>query len=302
MIEQPLVTVNILSFNRINELRNTLKKVYEQEYKNIEVIVVDNASNDGSSEMVKKEFPGVNLIQLEKNIGIAGWNEGFKVAKGEYVLVLDDDSYPDKNSLLKGLEAIKKNKNVGIITFNIFNLRINKSETQTFNQNPRLFVGCGALISKTLLDKVGFYNEQYHIYLHELDYSSRCYNAGFDIIYLENVFIYHVQNPLSRGKKNEDPYFSGYRFKYYFINQSIFLIQRFSTKSIIKFLPKWMINRTLVCIRYLFLKEYITSIMYLIINMSSILKGREVLSYNVQKFYDFGNVPFIDNTFLKKII
>ena len=92
--DQPLVTVNILSYNRKDELRNTLTKVYEQDYKNIEVIVVDNASNDGSSEMVIKEFPNAQLIQLEKNIGIAGWNEGFKVAKGEYILVLDDDSYP----------------------------------------------------------------------------------------------------------------------------------------------------------------------------------------------------------------
>lgn len=56
MNEEPLVTVNILSFNRKDELRNTLTKVYDQDYKNIEIIVVDNASGDGSSEMVKKNF------------------------------------------------------------------------------------------------------------------------------------------------------------------------------------------------------------------------------------------------------
>ncbi len=70
MNENPLVTVNILSFNRKDELRNTLTKVYEQDYKNIEVIVVDNASSDGSAEMVKNEFPEVQLIQLAKKY----WN------------------------------------------------------------------------------------------------------------------------------------------------------------------------------------------------------------------------------------
>ena len=80
--DQPLVTVNILSYNRKDELRNTLQKVYEQDYENIEVIVVDNASSDGSPEMVDKEFPGAKLIKLEKNIGIAGWNEGFVGARG----------------------------------------------------------------------------------------------------------------------------------------------------------------------------------------------------------------------------
>ncbi|HSL90776.1 MAG TPA: glycosyltransferase [Ignavibacteriaceae bacterium] len=71
MNENPLVSVNILSYNRKDELRNTLQKVFEQDYKNIEVIVVDNASNDGSDDMVKQEYPDAQLIQLKKNIGIA---------------------------------------------------------------------------------------------------------------------------------------------------------------------------------------------------------------------------------------
>ena len=62
MNQNTLVTVNILSFNRKDELRNTLTKVYEQDYKNIEVIVVDNASSDGSSAMVKKEMLRMNRL------------------------------------------------------------------------------------------------------------------------------------------------------------------------------------------------------------------------------------------------
>ena len=100
----PLVTINILSYNRKDELRITLQKVFEQDYKNIEVVVVDNASTDGAPEMVEQDFPQVKLIRLKKNIGIAGWNEGFKAAKGEYVLVLDDDSYPLNNSIENGLK------------------------------------------------------------------------------------------------------------------------------------------------------------------------------------------------------
>ena len=120
---QPLVTVNILSFNRIDELRNTLTKVYEQDYKNIEVIVVDNASSDGSSEMVNNEFPSVQLIQMEKNIGIAGWNEGFKVAKGGYVLVLDDDAYPDKNSIILSLQEFQNDIEINFIKFYFINIK-----------------------------------------------------------------------------------------------------------------------------------------------------------------------------------
>ena len=60
-MNNPLVTVNILSFNRKDELRITLTKVFEQDYKNIEVIVVDNASTEVSPEMVEKEFCGVKV-------------------------------------------------------------------------------------------------------------------------------------------------------------------------------------------------------------------------------------------------
>ncbi len=294
----PLVTVNILSFNRRDELQNTLTKVYEQDYKNIEIIVVDNASSDGSAEMVKTDFPDVQLIQLNKNIGIAGWNEGFKVAKGEYVLVLDDDSYPDRSSIKKGIQYFHENNHLGIVAFHIFNIRINKSETIDFNTKPNFFVGCGALIGKIVLNKIGYYNEQYFLYLHELDYSARCYDAGIEIIYLSTVFIFHNQSILSRGKKTEDPFYSEYRFRYYFISYSIFLIQRFDFIHTMKYLLKWILNRTIVCLKYSFFRGYLQSVLYLIKHILTIVKNRKILSVSVQKFYNYGNISLIDKDFL----
>ena len=153
MSDNPLVTVNILSFNRKDELRNTLTKVYEQDYKNIEVIVVDNASSDGSSEMVKSEFPEVQLIQMTKNIGIAGWNEGFKVAKGEYVLVLDDDAYPAKNAITLSLDEFESDDTLACITLNLID--VNTKDFYCGNWLPKdkknrmvwpVFIGCGFIV------------------------------------------------------------------------------------------------------------------------------------------------------------
>ena len=92
MSENPLVTINILSFNRKDELRNTLAKVYEQGYKNIEVIVVDNASNDGSPEMVTREFPDVqqrSTISLlsSPNVPPIGEKSGHHIVHLEWQLV-----------------------------------------------------------------------------------------------------------------------------------------------------------------------------------------------------------------------
>ena len=158
---QPLVTVNILSFNRRNELRNTLTKVFEQDYKNIEVIVVDNASTDGSSKMVTEEFPEVKLIKMEKNIGIAGWNEGFCAAKGEYVLVLDDDSHPLPGTIISGIQAMRQDDSNGIVAFKVYNSIFRKYESFFIDDEPYSFVGCGALIKQELVKRIGGYNVFY---------------------------------------------------------------------------------------------------------------------------------------------
>ncbi len=198
MNKQPLVTVNILSYNRKDELRNTLTKVFEQDYENIEVIVVDNASTDGSGKMVKKEFPSVQLIQMEKNIGIAGWNEGFKVAKGEYVLVLDDDAYPERDAITLSLKEFKSDNSIACITFNLINL-----ETNNFHRNKWLpenksektewpvFIGCSFIVMKSRLPDSFVFPYHYFIYQHELPMSAEIYIYKKKIMFFPDIKGYH---------------------------------------------------------------------------------------------------------------
>ncbi len=296
----PLVSINILSYNRKDELKNTLQQVCSQNYKSIEVIVVDNDSSDGTSEMVTKEFPEVKFMGLNNNVGISGWNEGFKIALGEYILVLDDDSYPDKETIQKGIDEFQKNDRLGIVAFEIFNTRIKKSETKEFLPRPYLFVGCGALIKKELLNKIGYYNEDYFIYLHELDYSARCYDHGYEIMYLPSVLVFHNQNMNSRGKSNEDPFRSRYRYKYYFINYSIFLIQRFPLSKSVYYLLKWIGNRLIVSLYYFYFFEFFSSLFRITINFEKYYRERSILKYATQKFYNYGNVPLIDPAFFRR--
>ena len=81
----------------------------------MEVIVVDNASTDQSSEVVQKEFPKVVLIKNKKNLGFAtGNNIGIKKAKGEYILLLNSDTRLVEDSLTKMVSFMEKNPKVGI--------------------------------------------------------------------------------------------------------------------------------------------------------------------------------------------
>ena len=94
------VSIVILTLNRSDMLRDHLSSIRQQDYTNIEVIVVDNGSSDNTSKLVREEFPKVRIITLEDNIGCAARNIGIKAAVNNIVVTLDDDViFVDDNSL-----------------------------------------------------------------------------------------------------------------------------------------------------------------------------------------------------------
>jgi len=86
----PRVSVVFLAYNRRDALRESLQRMrvdsgYPAE--RLELIVVDNASSDDTAAMVEREHPSATLVRNERNVGAPGWNEGFRIANGDYVLV-----------------------------------------------------------------------------------------------------------------------------------------------------------------------------------------------------------------------
>lgn len=287
MKNEALVTVNILSYNRIADLQHTLKKVFEQDYKNIEVIVVDNASSDGSTDMIKTYFPTVKLIQLKNNIGIAGWNKGFEAARGEFILMLDDDSFPVENSILKAVECINSDKKIGVACLKVYNETEKRYETGHINKKePNTFIGCGALIRKSILKETGYFNELLFLYEHETEFSMRVYNSGFIIKYCESSLVNHCTSLSNRNIKNK----SDYRRKYFISrNYIIILLLHFSLYRIMIFLPQLVFARMLMSIIektfFITLKGISDGFIRAIRN----IKTRSILSKEVQKFYNYGN-------------
>jgi hypothetical protein len=298
MIEEPLVTVNILSFNRKDELRNTLNQVYEQDYKNIEVIVVDNASSDGSAEMVKSEFPQVQLIQLEKNIGIAGWNEGFKAAKGEFILVLDDDSYPLSGSIINGIEKFYSSSNLGIVAFKVFDLNMNETDSIYLQENNLLyFIGCAALIKKSIFYEVGFFSKILFIYEHEIDFTIRVINSGYSIILINQSRIIHTRNKLNRKLRNN---YDDRRIYYRTRNILIILTKYFPLKIVGLRIIRIIIGRLWFGLKnqcFLIISKAILDYLFL---LSRIMLDKTIITKQTIIYYDNGKFAggffFIDDS------
>jgi GT2 family glycosyltransferase len=212
---EPLVTINILSYNRRDQLRTTLTKIYGQEYSNIEVIVVDNNSEDGSGDMVEREFPLAILIRRKSNNGIGGWNDGFQIARGEYICVLDDDCHVEGRTIKTSIEKIRDGV-ADIISYHVVDPSTRYSFTLYFPFGIFLFWGCAVIMSKKVIDRLGGFDENIFLYQHESEYMLRAIKYGFRHQILMSEMAYHRKDPSAESASSykEDLVFYGRSYSY----------------------------------------------------------------------------------------
>ncbi len=114
----PLVSISLLAYNGKKYLKDCLNSVCSQSYKEIELIVIDNDSSDGTKEIVKKISFGGPLIKVfnQKNLGFsAGHNQAIKKAKGKYILCLNQDVFLDKYFIQKAVETMEKDDKIASV-------------------------------------------------------------------------------------------------------------------------------------------------------------------------------------------
>ena len=107
-MENPLVSVVIVTWNRREDVLETVQSVHNQTYPNYEVVVVDNGSTDGTVEALSEADPEVKLVALSENRGASvGRNAGFEAAEGDIVFLLDSDASLSKDTLTKVVSRLQ---------------------------------------------------------------------------------------------------------------------------------------------------------------------------------------------------
>jgi GT2 family glycosyltransferase len=197
-----MVSVVVLSYNRCAEVLFTIDKL--KTLSNtlpfvLQIIVIDNASVDETSQLVANRHPDIDLITIKKNVGIAGWNEGFKIASEPYLLVLDDDSHIE-SGLAEAVDFMEQNADTGILALNITG---GNYETSNWKDKKEAigFIGCGALISSKVYERIGGFAEWLYVYGHEWEYGIRAIDAGFKIRFFKNSNVIHRTSTLNRTSK-----------------------------------------------------------------------------------------------------
>jgi GT2 family glycosyltransferase len=196
----PTVTIVFLVYDRRDELRTSLRKMLsESDYDSnkVDVIVVDNASTDGSAAMVENEFPQVRLIRRETNRGVSGWNEGFAVARGDYVLALDDDCYLPPDGLRRAIAAAREH-HADLVSFKV----ISTADPEfVFSDEYRtglfMFWGCAVLVRRPPVQQLEGYDPEIFVWANELEFMIRFFDRGYRHLHLPDVVAQHMKAPLT---------------------------------------------------------------------------------------------------------
>lgn len=208
----PTVTVVFLAYNRRDDLRLSLTKTLgELDYDEgrVDVIVVDNASTDGTTDMLARDFPAVQVIPRSWNCGVSAWNDGFAVATGDYVLALDDDCHLPPDGLRRAVAEAER-EDADLVSFGI---ESSKHEGYRFDIDQYVtglfsFWGCAVLIRREVLSPLGGYDRQIFVWANELEFMLRFFDAGFRHLHLPEVLAIHAKAPdhFEPGQVREGPY------------------------------------------------------------------------------------------------
>lgn len=212
----PKVSIIVLNYNGGEFLKNCLKSLSAVSYPDLEVIVVDNGSSDGSFETVSDFYPDAVAIKNEKNLGFAaGNNVGVRYAMengADYVLLLNQDTEVEPDFLQKLIDVAENNPKAGILSPLIFWKRTDKvwfsgGKVNWLNMKSihltdlkkgmpyesDFITGCSILIKREVIEKIGSLSEKFFLYWEDADFSFRARKNGYLAMVVPESVIYHFE-------------------------------------------------------------------------------------------------------------
>jgi GT2 family glycosyltransferase len=213
----PLFSVIILNWNGRHLLEECLSSIHSQTFRDFETIVVDNGSTDGSVDWVKECWAeSVSPVALPSNLGFAGGNNaGIRLARGRYVILLNNDTAVDPGWLAALDDAVRRHPDAGMFTPKILNYyrrdeidntghliypdglargrdRLEKDDGRFDEEGETLWPsGCAGVYKKEMLDRIGLLDESFFAYGEDVDLGLRARWAGWTCFYVPTAVVYH---------------------------------------------------------------------------------------------------------------
>lgn len=221
-MDRPSVSIIVINFNGKKHLVDCLNSLFAQRYPSsaLEIIVVDNASHDGSCDLIRQQFPKVRLIENRENAGFApAVNQAVRLSQAKYVALINNDAKADPNwieHLVADIEAHQAEKVLAVgakmlnwegqqIDFIQAALNVFGHGNQPFTRMPtasvagqtgsQLFACGGAMLAdRAAFLAIGGFDESYFAYFEDVDFGWRAWLLGYQIRFNPAAVVYHRQH------------------------------------------------------------------------------------------------------------
>lgn len=247
---KPKVAIVVINWNSLDDITECIKSLQATDYPNYEIVVVDNASTDGSPERIAEVFPNIILLKNKVNLGYgSGANVGMKYAVENgcsYIFLFSPDAVMTPDALGKLVAVAEKKPQIGLLApalyyyhtptklqycgstvdWDQFTKRKLKdlNEWKTVNRNNFWLWATAVLLKCDVIRKIGYFNEEYFVYCEDLEYSLKANKEDFDVEILPSVHIYHKAHSIDiGGTANLPPHWFFYitRNEYWFWRENI---------------------------------------------------------------------------------
>jgi GT2 family glycosyltransferase len=216
----PLVYIIVLSWNGKDDTLECLKSLQQLTYPNVRVLLIDNASTDGTVATVRNAFADVGILVNPTNLRFAGGNNiGIKHAlasSADYVLLLNNDTIVEPDFLTHLVRVAERESGVGMVSPKIYyfhqpqliwfaggkiewwkgwishiGIRENdRGQYDTIRETDYL-TACCVLVKREVIERIGMLDERYFIYGEDADWCIRASRAGYKLLYVPSAVIWH---------------------------------------------------------------------------------------------------------------
>lgn len=261
----PLVSVVIVNYNGRKFLPDCLGSLLKQTCSSFEIILVDNASCDGSVAFVQEQFPHVKVCAQESNLGFAGGsNAGIREAQAAYILTLNNDTIISPDFIKELIKPMLHDPCVGMCgskmifpdgKINSTGICISRSgaawdrgggelDRGQYDAAEEVFGPCAgaALYRRTMLDEIGLFDEDFFLFMEDVDLAFRARLSGWKCIYVPTAQVVHIHGGTAGFKSDIAIYYGNRNLVWY-------VVKNFPSRTLLLSSP-WIIARNCADLPY----------------------------------------------------
>jgi len=282
----------VLAWDHIDDTVECIDSLTMSNYQNLQITLVDNGSIDGTAAIVAEKFPGVKVLRIENNVGIAqGYNFGLEHAieeEADYVMVMNNDTIASPDMVSELIRAMDEEPDAGMLMPKVFVsngdedrlwcagakwrkfppsvklIGANERDGRKFSQVRELEFApsCCLLMSREALDQVGLFDPKYYFYFDDWDLSARFRAGGYKILFVPRAHLWHKVSVSTHKSEKPNQWWyimgkSSVRFYLTYRNLSILIVH-----------TAWFVMREMVKLNFSRIIPYLRGVTHAIAKYS----------------------------------